>query len=312
MNNIFPHREAETRFFFIMAGALGFFLLVSFVLGTRVERGSVSVPSRLTAVFPEVSIEAKSAYVYDLRTGKVLYAKNAETRLPLASLTKLMSALVALDLSPSYGTVKITNKALENYGDSGLLSEEKWSLKNLLDFSLLTSSNDGIRAVALSLAALNTSVATDDERISSFVLEMNKKASELGLKNTYFWNETGLDESVVKNGAYGSAEDVSKLLGYLLAHYPDALEATRESATIVRSLSNAHEAKNTNVLVNYIPGILGSKTGFTDIAGGNLTFAFDPELGRPIVIAILGSSVDGRFVDAEKLINATMKYINQE
>ncbi len=313
MDNIFPNRETETRFFFIIAGALAFFILVSFVLGTRVERGSVSVPTRLAATFPTVTLEAKSAYVYDLRTGKVLYEKNPETRLPLASIAKLMSAVVALDLSPtSYGTVKVTNKALENYGDSGLLSEEKWTLKNLLDFSLLTSSNDGIRAVALSLAALDKAMATDDERLGAFVLKMNEKASELGLKNTYFWNETGLDESSVKNGAYGSAEDVSKLLGYFLETHPEALEATREVATTVASMSATHEAKNTNMLVSGIPGVLGSKTGFTDIAGGNVTFAFDPELGRPIVITVLGSSAEGRFADAAKLINATMQYIHTQ
>lgn len=312
-------KEAEARFFFILAGALVFFLVLSFVLSTKVDRGNSSTPTRLVEVkYPEVSLEAKSAFVLDWRTGRVLFEKNADTALPLASITKLMSAIVALDISPDYGTVKITSGALANYGDSGLRNDERWSLKNILDFSLLTSSNDGIRAVALSLASTPKSSPTDEELIKSFVDEMNLKAKEIGLSNTKFINESGLDVTdkngrVLENGAYGSARDVAKLLGYLLATHPEALEATREDETTITSLSNlVHAAKNTNILVNDIPGILGSKTGFTDLAGGNLVFAFDPELGRPIVISILGSSAEGRFADAEKLIKATMAYIKNQ
>jgi D-alanyl-D-alanine carboxypeptidase (penicillin-binding protein 5/6) len=221
---------------------------------------------------------------------------------------------------PEYGTVKVSQEALDTYGDSGLAAGEKWTLKNLLDFSLLTSSNDGIHAVALALAALDKSDATETEIIQNFVTAMNAKASALGLKNTYFLNETGLDESnvkggppdrtVVRAGAYGSARDISTLFGTILKTKPELLEATREPAAVFVSLNNlSHAGKNTNVLVSDVPGILGSKTGFTDIAGGNVVFAFDPELGRPIIIAVLGSSAAGRFEDAKKLVDATMQYI---
>lgn len=300
----------EKNFTIVIAGA-GAFLFLAFL---TLHTGTPEVPRAIAPehIFPKVTLEAKSAYVYDLRTGETLYAKNADARLPLASLTKLMSALVASDIAPSYGTIKVTPEALANYGDSGLRPGEKWSLKTLLDFSLLTSSNDGIRAVALSLAALDKSNLSEAEIIQSFVTAMNKKASDLGLFNTYFLNESGLDESEVKSGAYGSAHDISMLLGYILEKKPELLEATREPAAVFVSLDNmAHAGKNTNTLVNTIPGILGSKTGFTDIAGGNVIFAFDPELGRPIVVAVLGSSAEGRFEDAQKLVNATMAYITQ-
>lgn len=311
--NIFPTEDSEKRFFLILSGALTFFLVTSFVLGNRIERGDFSTPTHLVEnQFPEVELEAKSAYVYDLRTGKELFAQDPDRRLPLASITKLMSALVALDLSPSYGTVTVTGSALAVYGDSGLKNGEKWSLGNLLDFSLLTSSNDGIHAVALSLASLEKTLVTDEEIINSFVVEMNAKASKLGLKNTYFWNETGLDESLAKGGAYGSARDISTLVGYILKNNPSALEATKESETTINSSDSVHEARNTNSVANQIPGLLASKTGFTDIAGGNLVFIFDPELGRPIVVTILGSSGEGRFVDALKLVDATLEYIGGE
>src|SRR5581483_3055251 len=105
----------------------------------------------------------------------------------------------------------ITHDAIATEGDSGLKEGEKWNLKNLLDFSLVSSSNDGIRAVALSLGALASANATEKEIVDDFVRLMNKKADELDLKDTYFWNETGLDETEYKGGAYGTAHDIAML-----------------------------------------------------------------------------------------------------
>lgn len=300
----------DKNFTLITAGAAGFFLLAFFALKPVAPRDIAEKPEE--AVFPHVALQAKAAYVYDLREGKELFAKNPDIRLPLASVTKLMSAFVASNLLPEYGKVVVSSEALKTYGDSGLAAGEKWALKNLLDFSLLTSSNDGIHAVALALAAIDRSQATEGEIIQDFVTAMNAQASQLGLKNTYFFNETGLDESEVKGGAYGSARDISTLFATILKTKPELLEATREPAAVFVSLDNlAHPGKNTNALVADIPGVLGSKTGFTDIAGGNVVFAFDPELGRPIIVAVLGSSAEGRFEDAKKLVEATMAYITQ-
>ena len=308
MNN-----QSEISFFVILSIALAFLFIVSLTLGLNVERKDNSVPSQVTrSVFPIVNIGAKAAYVYDIRTKTVLFAKNENTRLPLASLTKVMSALVAQDLSPLYGIVVVSSEALTAEGDSGLIQNEKWSLKDILDFSLLTSSNDGMRAVALSLGALSSAKASPEEIINDFVGEMNRKASELGLKNTYFWNETGLDESDLKGGAYGTARDISTLLEYALINYPEMFAATRESVGAFQSLDNhRHLAKNTNGLAAEIPGLLASKTGYTNTAGGNLVIAFDPELGRPIIVSILGSSEQGRFEDVHALVKAVMQYISE-
>ena len=304
-------RSSEISFFIILGVSLAFLFIVSFVLGLKVERGGNPVPSQVTrSVFPIVNIEAKAAYVYDIRTKTVLFAKNENTRLPLASLTKVMSALVAQDLSPLYGTVVVSSEAMLAEGDSGFYEDEKWSLKDILDFSLVTSSNDGMRAVALSLGALSSAQASPEEILNDFIGEMNRKASELGLKNTYFWNETGLDESDMKGGAYGTARDMSTLLEYVLINYPEMFVATRESVGTFQSLDNhRHLARNTNGLAAKIPGLLASKTGFTNTAGGNLMIAFDPELGRPIIVSILGSSEQGRFEDVHNLVKAVMEYI---
>ncbi len=306
-------RNSEIKFFVALSLALSLLFVTSFVLGSRVERSDVSAPTEVVSKpFPEVVLKAQAAYVYDARTKTVLFALNENTRLPLASLTKLMSALVAEDLSPSYGTVTISREALQVEGDSGLWSGERWALQDLLDFSLLTSSNDGIRAIALAFGALHKSDATTKEILNDFVGEMNRKAAELDLKNTYFWNETGLDESDVKGGAYGTAKDIATLLEYIIIYHPEISVATREVLTTVSSLDNfKHVARNTNSLAGSIPGLLASKTGFTNTAGGNLALAFDPELGRPIIISILGSTEEGRFEDARMLINAVLEYIRQ-
>ncbi|MDO8565311.1 MAG: serine hydrolase [bacterium] len=313
MNNQFlTNRESEIKFFAVLFLVLSILMVLSYILGSRVKRGDSSVPTETVShEFPTIAIEARAAYVYDARTKTVLYAKNENIRMPLASLTKLMSALVATELSSDYTTVVVSRDSIATDGDSGLLSGERWNLKDLLDFSLITSSNDGIRAVALTLGALDRSDVTSDEILTDFVGEMNKKASVLDLKNTYFWNETGLDESEVKGGAYGTAKDMATLLEYIITYHPQVLEATQDASATISSAEFSHPAKNTNSLAGEIPGLIASKTGFTSTAGGNLVFAFDPELGRPIIVTILGSTSDGRFEDARKLINATLEYINQ-
>ena len=312
MNDQFPTaRNTDIKLFIILAAVLSFLLIGSVIFGLKVRREDNSIPSEAASkFFPAVTFGARAVYIYDVRTKNVLFAQNENTRLPLASLTKVMSALVAQDSSPLYSTVRITGEALGAEGDSGLYKDEQWSLGNLLDFSLVTSSNDGIRAVALSLGALSRANATTEEIINDFVGEMNRKAGELGLRNTYFGNETGLDESDIKGGAYGTAKDMSALLEYILVHNPQLFMATTEVRTTIPSLDNReHVAKNTNDIVAEIPGLLASKTGFTDTAGGNLVFIFDPELGRPIIVSILGSTEEGRFEDARTLVGAVMEYL---
>jgi serine-type D-Ala-D-Ala carboxypeptidase (penicillin-binding protein 5/6) len=302
----------EIKFFTALGVILVIFLTISLVLGSRIKRGDISNPSKIVNVSPydSMKLTAQAAYVYDSRTGEILYSKNASKRLPLASLTKVMTALVALDTAPSNSTIRITQESLSPEGDSGLLVGETWHLKDLLDFSLTSSSNDGMHAVALALGALHKSNPTEQEAQSDFVLSMNKKAAAIGMKNTYFMNETGLDETTKKGGAYGTAEDMARLFDYILRNHPSLLEATAASKIKVLTLDNySHSAKNTDAIINDIPGIKASKTGFTDIAGGNLVIAFDPELGRPIIISVLGSTQSGRFTDMEKLVEASIKAI---
>jgi len=307
---IFTNREHEIRFFSVLLVALIFAIAVSILAGSNIRREDFSVPTQVTKVFPKVHLEAKGAYVYDARNKTVLYAQNEDESLPLASISKVMTALVAVSSGRPYDTVSVTKEALNVTGDSGLYRDEKWSLKDILDFSLITSSNDGMHAIALAMGALSKVDPTPHEAIQDFVYKMNVKSQELGLTNTHFINETGLDESLVDAGAYSSAKDINTLMEYVLTYYPDLLEVTRETDINIKSLDNhTHVATNTNSIVGTIPGLLASKTGFTDLAGGNLTIVFDPEIGRPIIVTVMGSSSEGRFEDVRTLVDATMQYI---
>ncbi len=260
--------------------------------------------------FDNLQLEAKSAYVFDMKKNEVLFKQNEFIQLPLASITKLMTALVATELFPKDSHIIIKKEFLHAEGDSGLFVDESWKLKDLLDFSLLVSSNDGVRSVTSVVGALD--IRTDDYDLGrkNFIEKMNQKAHELGLKQTYFINESGLDEGG-SSGGYGSAIDVSKLLQYILQNHPQIVEATKYQTINIKSGSKIHIAKNTDIVLNQIPNLLASKTGYTDMAGGNLVVAFDASIGRPIIVVVLGSSEKGRFNDVSKLVKASLSYISE-
>ncbi len=268
------------------------------------------VVKKSLAVFDNVNVKAKAVVVYDLADNRVLYAKNAGVQLPLASITKLMTALVATELLPKDSNITIKSEFLREEGDSGLVVNESWNLKELLDFSLVTSSNDGVRSVASVIGAVKLNSKDYDLGRKDFIEKMNKRAKELGLAQTFFVNETGLDVGNV-SGGYGSANDVTSLVKYMVRNQPEILESTKFSRISIDSNDKKHTAKNTNDIVNEIPGLFVSKTGYTDMAGGNLVVAFDPSLGKPIVITVLGSTQEGRFEDMDLLVQTTLEYLNQ-
>ncbi len=241
-----------------------------------------------------IAMQAKAAYVYDMTTQKVLFAKNADMVLPLASLTKIMTAITALSMASPTTEITIHKEILTKIEDGGLAVDEKWSLKDLLRYTLVVSSNDGA-------AAIGEVVSLTSQK--DFVYEMNTKAGELGLTQSRFLNESGLDMSETHAGAYGSVKDVATLLGYIVRNYPDVIEATKYSEINVTSLDGiVHNAKNTDIIATKIPNLLGGKTGYTDLAGGNLAVAFKADNGHTIEVVVMGSTYDGRFTDVANLV----------
>jgi D-alanyl-D-alanine carboxypeptidase len=250
----------------------------------------------------DVKIRGQVAYVYDVKAKKALYQKNPDTVVPLASITKLMTALLTHELIADDKIVTVTTAAVSQSGSSGLTSGERFTSEALRDYALLSSSNGAAYALA---AAVGSALEGKGNPADTFVAAMNVRAEELGLSTLKFYNPTGLDISTSKAGAYGSARDVTFLMEYIVTTYPSILEPSTFIATRIYDNDGAyHDAENTNPTIARIPNLLGSKTGYTDLAGGNLTIAFDAGFNRPIIITVLGSTYDERFSDVLTLVKA--------
>lgn len=243
--------------------------------------------------FNENDFEAKSFVVYDVKKDKILYSKDENMILPLASLTKVISAATAISLANRDTNIKI-DKSLMRAGeklDFGIKNGQVWRLDDLLKYSLTISSNSAIDIIASSISPTN----------SLFVKSMNDYVSSLGFKSFYFNSASGLDYGDIIGGK-GNAIEYSKFFSETYKYIPDILSYTSDSKINIKSENkNIYQIPNTNKDASKSIGLLASKTGFTDAAGGNLAVIFDYEINRPIVIVVLGSTIDGRFKDVDKL-----------
>ncbi|MEY4602393.1 MAG: hypothetical protein RL292_334 [Candidatus Parcubacteria bacterium] len=262
-------------------------------------------------VFVAPTVKASSYVVWDIQSGTVIAEKNSQVTLPLASVTKVMSALVARNVLPKNSEVTIRKEFLDEEGDSGLRTGEVFKLGDLLDLSLIVSSNDGARSIASVAGAFMLGTKDYTFGRSEFIREMNIEAQKLGLRSLSFTNETGLDNADGTTGGKGNAQDIARLFAYTLKRYPDLLEATHKNTDTVKSVQYIHDVENTNTILGEIPNIIASKTGFTNMAGGNLAVVFDAGFGRPIAIVVLGSTTEGRFSDVVALASSTLQYIKQ-
>ena len=287
------------------------------VISSNVADGAMSTAqgSEKEDPYTKLNLQAKSVYVWDIAEHRKLYGFHEETQLPLASVTKMMMAIVASDILPRDATVTVTPDDLQEEGDSGLLAEEKWKFSDLLRFTLIESSNDGASAIAraagMRLRQQTTKSTITDKQL--FIQKMNEKARIMDLEHTYYNNESGLDIGTTTSGGYGSTRDMAMLFEYILKKHPEIFTPTTHTVLDLRSESNIlHRAVNTNDGVEHITGIIASKTGYTDLAGGNLVIILDIGPDHPIVIAALGSTEKGRFTDVRALIGATVEKITGE
>jgi D-alanyl-D-alanine carboxypeptidase (penicillin-binding protein 5/6) len=193
-----------------------------------------------------------------------------------------------------------------------LFANETWKLKDLISFVLMTSSNDGADALAVAVGMADDTATSSSagKAIDTFVNAMNAKVRDLKLNDTAFTNPTGLDEVGGSYGGEGTASDMAKITAYAWEYFPEILTDSAElQRTYISEDGFTHEAKNTNKQVYSYTGLLGSKTGYTDYAGGNLAVVYDAGLDHPIVIVVLGSTLEGRFTDVKALIDATAEYM---
>ena len=240
-------------------------------------------------------INSDKAIVYDLTSDKILYEKNSNEQTNIASLTKIMTTITAIEkIDDLNEEVIITEEILDTVSKkasiAGLKKNDKVTYEDLLYASMLPSGADATNTLAISLSG----------SIDNFVKDMNNKAKELGMKDTHFVNVTGLDEE----GHYSTANDISILLKYSLKNKLfKEIFTTRKyklsNKLKVESTINKYKDINTSK-------ILGSKTGYTKKAGLCLATLMEDEEHEIIVITINAknnSKRNNHLVDNTKIIN---------
>ena len=233
-------------------------------------------------------LSAKAFLVGDLNTGEVILSKNQDTKFPIASTSKLMTALVTTEINTAENTTQITKTALATEGKNGELKlGEKIKVKDLLYPLLLESSNDAAEALAQYFGR------------DSFIAKMNEVAEKLQMTSTSYEDPSGLSAN-----NQSTPSDLFKLTGYLIGQQPDLFKITT-----IRSYSNKkHSWSNISQFLDE-DGYLGGKSGYTDRAEQTVVSVFNLPLGqtgfRPIAITLLQSQ------DRQKDVEAIVKYLKK-
>jgi D-alanyl-D-alanine carboxypeptidase (penicillin-binding protein 5/6) len=248
---------------------------------TTPEIASNTLPPDLTS---------NSAMAYDLNSGTVLYSKNLNDKLPIASLTKLMTAIVVMENESNLDavvTVKNSDVAGVVGSTIGLVPGEKITVRDLLFALLIPSSND---------AALTLADFVGNSQ-SNFVKLMNDKSQQLGLVGTHFANPIGWD--IGDN--YSNTSDLIKIVKEFLK-YPMLQQIVKTKQTTIYSIDQkySHELDTTNKLLLTDPRVIGLKTGFTSKALGNLII--EAADNRNFVLVVVLDS-QNREDDAQKLLD---------
>lgn len=240
------------------------------------------------------SLSAKSAILMEMSSGQVLTEKNADEKLPPASITKIMTLLLVMEALDE-GKITLEDRVTASREASSKGGSQIWlkegevmTVHELLKATAVASANDAS-------TALGEYIAGDE---TSFVALMNKRAAELGMTNTNFENCSGLDDTTENH--YTTARDIAIMSCELMKH-----EKIKEYTTIwMDSLRNGEtELVNTNRLIRFYEGATGLKTGTTSKAGYCISATANRN-GMELVAVVLGSdnSTD-RFEDAKKLLN---------
>jgi len=239
-------------------------------------------------------IRSRAALTIDASTGEILFSKNSNRRLPPASTTKLMTAIVAIENENLSKVVTISKKASHaTPSRAGFKEGDQVTVEGLLYAALLESANDAAVAIA-------EAIAGSEPR---FVPLMNEKALTMGARDTKFINATGLPGS----GQYTTALDLSKIFGYALK-FPKLREIMGSPVAIITTeAGKVFYLRNTDMLLWSDEKIIGGKTGYTLKAGHCFVCAAQGET-RTILVAILGSpSRRSLWTDTERLISTNLQ-----
>ena len=243
-------------------------------------------------------LKAKGAVLIDINSGMVLQEKNSNEKLPIASVTKVMSMLLIMEAIDS-GRFALDTKVTVsehsfNTGGTKVWLEpgEIFTVDELLKAVAIRSANDAT-------VALSEAVAGSEE---AFVAMMNEKAAELGMNNTNFLDCSGLTDK----GHYSSAYDVAIMSRELLLKHPEITKYTSTWQAKFRENVPGKKAialDNTNKLVRFYDGTVGLKTGYTDAAGHCLS-ASAVRNGQQLISVVLGEpDTNTRFAESRKLLD---------
>lgn len=252
------------------------------------ELMSVSAPSAVRSPLNLQALSASGVILVDLASGEEIYAVNPDVRRPIASLTKIMTALLILENHAPGESVTVPVIAEQIRGSTaGITAGERFTVGSLLQTLLIPSANDAAYALAI----------FHGHSVSAFVQEMNFRAEALGLKNTHFANPAGLDNSE----QYSTPRDLAWLTTAALRHPLFRKIVATRSASVWSSDGEEFHLRNTNELLHYNQGVYGVKTGTTDDAGECLVVLFE-HAGRSYLLILLGSH--DRYTDSLYVLQA--------
>lgn len=255
-----------------------------FVLLLLVCRAALAQPDP----FPQVA----SSYLVEIN-GTPVWEKQSNLRLPSASLTKMMTALLAVEQGQPQAIAVISLAAARESGMRlGLKAGEKFHVEDLLAAALIASANDACRALADHLAGSE----------AQFVQIMNRRAQDLGMRNTHFANACGHDS----DNHYSTAHDLAVLANELIKH-PSITELTARTGGNISTLDGTrhYPFASRNALIGRYPGALGLKTGYTPNAGKCLV-AF-AKRGDTKVLLIMLHGLD-RWWDAVDILDIAFNH----
>lgn len=253
------------------------------------------IPNIVKANELDITPNAKSAILIDSNTGEILYQKNKDQKTSIASLTKMMGLILIFEKidngSLKTSEILTTSKNAKEMGGTQIWLEEgeQISVDDLLKGITMASANDAMVLMAERVSG------TEQE----FVKEMNKKAKQLGLKNTNFVNCTGFDEK----GAYSTANDTALIAKELLNHKKIINYTSKYESYIRENTDNKTWIVNTNKLVKYYKGVDGLKTGYTDEAGSSLAVTALKENLRLIAISFGYNDSNTRNTEAKAMLD---------
>lgn len=221
-----------------------------------------------------LSVSADSAILIDGKSGAILYSKNAQRVRPMASTTKIMTALLAIESGNLDRSVTVTRESVGVEGSSIYLTEgEELTLRQLLYALLLSSANDAATAIAIEIGG----------SVEDFAEMMNKKAAQLGLSSTHFDNPHGLDSG----SHYTTANDLALLAAHAMS-IPEfrSIVSCYKTTIPMQGAPNGRLIVNHNKLLRSYPGAVGIKTGFTKKSGRCLVSAAERDGALLIAVTL--------------------------